>query len=152
MSHWKMPLVIGALVITVAACCCGSLGALTGQTEFTTGDFADVPAYPGSTQTTESDQAINTMTRLFALVAQEAEWKHYVTTDAQSDVVDWYKNALPDYGWTTASNTSIPTQNGLVYVREDDSSVMLAIFVLPNSQDSSKTDIIVGRVRVSSGD
>lgn len=152
MSHWKLPLITGMLVITMAACCCSSLGGLMGQTEFTTGDFADVPAYPDATQSTESDRVISTMTRVFALAAQEAKWKHYVTTDSPDDVVDWYKDVLPDYGWVTASmeGTNVQAQNALICTKADDPGVMLVIFVTPNSEDSRKADIVIGRMHVSS--
>ncbi len=154
MSHWKLPLSVGTLVMTFAVCCCSSLGALTGQTEFTTGDFADVPAYPGATQSTESDQALSTMTKVFALVAEETEWKHYVTRGSPDDVVDWYEDTLPDYGWVTASAETggVQTENALFFAKEDDPNVMLVIFAVPNSQDSNKTDIVIGRVRISSED
>ncbi len=152
MGHWKLPLVIGALVITLAACCCSSLGGLLGETEFTAGDFADVPVYPGATQSTESDRVLSTMTQVLALVAQEAEWKHYITTASADDVMDWYEDTLSDYGWVTASleGANVQAQNTLIYAREDDPNVMLAIFVVPNSEDSSKVDILIGRLRISS--
>ena len=152
MSHWKLPLSIGALVITLAACCCSSLSGLMGQTEFTTGDFADVPAYPDATQSTESDRVISMMIKVFALAGQEAEWKHYVTTDSPDDVMDWYADALPDYGWVKASmeGTNVQTQNALIYTKADDPDVMLVVFVIPNSEESSKADIVIGRMRVSS--
>lgn len=152
MSHWKLPLIVGTWIITLAACCCSSMGGLTGQTEFTTGDFGDVPAYPGASQSTEADQALSMMTKVFALVAQEAEWKHYVTTDSPDDAMSWYRDVLSDYGWETASMEGVQTQNALIFAKEDDPNVILAVFAVPNSQDSNKTDIVIGRMRVSSED
>lgn len=154
MGHWRLPLIVGGVVLAVAACCCGSLGGLMGQTEFTTGDFADVPAYPGATQSTEADQTLSTMTKVFALVGQDAEWKYYVTTGSADEVMDWYADTLPDYDWVTASmeGTNVQTQNTLIYAKADDPGVMLVIFVVPNSEDSSQVDILIGRMRVSSAE
>ena len=153
MSHLRLPLVLSVLIAALSTCCC-PLGGLIGGAEFTTGDFANVPAYPGSTQTTEANAAVSAMTMVFSFVAEEIEWKHYVTTDSESDVLDWYE--LPDYGWGTASGEdlgNVETEGGLIFSKEDDPEVLLVIFAITGLEEgSSDTHVVVGRIRIADED
>lgn len=153
MTHWKLPLTLSVLVATLASCCC-PLGDLLGETEFTTGDFADVPAYPGSVQITESDTAVSAMTRVFSLIAEEAEWKHYTTSDSASDVLDWYESNLPEHGWAAVSDEDLGTEyeseNGLFFVKANDPQVMVIVLAVPDFEGGSEVHIIIGRILVSS--
>ncbi len=155
MSHLKLPLVLSVLIAALSTCCC-PLGGLIGGAEFTTGDFANVPAYPGSTQTTEANAAVSAMTMVFSLVAEEIEWKHYVTTDSESDVLDWYEDVLPDHGWSTTSGEGlgdVETEGGLIFSKEDDPEVLLVIFAITGLEEgSSDTHVVVGRICIADED
>ena len=134
---------------TIAACCCSALGGLLGGVEFTTGDFADVPPYPGSSQTTDSIAGVETMLGVFNLIG-ESEWKHYKTPDSESDILDWYEEVLPTRGWEEASAEDVGStsaENTLVYAKEDgDSAVMLLIMAI--SDDAGDNHIIIGRIQM----
>jgi hypothetical protein len=133
----------------MASCCCPLTG-LLGGAEFTAGDFPDVPAYPGSTQSTESNAAIGAMVGVFSLMGGEAEWKHYVTADSENDVLDWYADELPGYGWTMASEDELEdVENGLLFWKDDDPSVMLAVLVLSALDESGNLDIVIGKIDVA---
>jgi hypothetical protein len=126
---------------------------LLGGVEFTTGDFADVPAYPDSTQTTESISEIEAMMGFFNLIPGDATWKHYTTSDSESDVLDWYENVLPTYGWEESSSEEYSgtssSENTLVYAKEaDDATVMLFIIALPDIGDTGDNHIIIGRIEI----
>jgi hypothetical protein len=151
MNHWKFLLVLPVLAVTLTACCC-PLGTIFGETKFTTGDFDDVPAYPGSTQTTESNPAVSAMTTIFSLIAEEVEWKQYTTTDSETDVLTWYEGTLPSYGWIVASEEDlgdIEMEGGLVFVKADDPEVMLAVFTMPDVEGGGEMYILIGRIRIS---
>jgi hypothetical protein len=136
---------------TIAACCCSGLGGLLGGVEFTTGDFADVPSYPGSTQTTDNISGVETMLGIFNLIG-ESEWKHYKTPDPDSDILDWYEKVLPTHGWEEASAEdfgSTSSENTLVYTKEaGDATVMLLIMVLPDTDDTGDHHIVIGRIEL----
>jgi hypothetical protein len=144
----KISLALVAFV-TIAACCCSGLGGLLGGVEFTTGDFADVPPYPGSTQTTDTVSGVETMLGLSNLLG-ESEWKHYETPDSESDILDWYEKVLPTHGWEEAEAEdfgSTSSENSLVYAKgEGDSTVMLLIMALPDVDDTGDNHIIIGRI------
>jgi hypothetical protein len=146
MSYLKVPLALLALAIVFGTCCCGALGGLVGV-EFTTGDFADVPPYPGSTQTTESNDTLGLMTMAFSLIPGEAEWKHYTTDDSESDVLDWYADNMPDQGWEEISPEDMEVQtqseNAIFFAK---SNVMLVVFAVSGIDDTGDTHIIVGRI------
>ncbi|MBW1811856.1 MAG: hypothetical protein JRI70_04700 [Deltaproteobacteria bacterium] len=155
MNHLKFTLILGALAITLTACCCpcGSLVPLLGsEAEFTTGDFADVPAYPGSTQTTESDPILGVMVTALSFIAEESEWKHYTTTDSDSDVLNWYGDELPGYGWSAASgeNLDVKKEGGLIFEKEEDPEVHLFILAASDIDGGDETHILIGRIRISS--
>lgn len=147
----KISLALVAFV-TIAACCCSGLGGLLGGVEFTTGDFADVPPYPGSTQTTESISELEAMMSFFNLIPGDATWKHYTTADSDSDVLAWYENVLPTHGWEEASSEDLGTssENTLVYEKgTGDSTVMLIIMALPDVGDTGDNHIIIGRIEMA---
>lgn len=134
---------------TIAACCCSALGGLLGGVEFTTGDFADVPSYPDSSQTTETISEIETVLGVFNLIG-EAEWKHYQTPDSESDILAWYEKVLPTHGWEEAEAEDIggtSGENTLTYVKEEgNSSVMLLVMAF--SDDADDNHIIIGRIEI----
>jgi hypothetical protein len=149
MGRWQVSLVLSVVLAIMASCCC-PLAGLLGGAEFTAGDFSDVPAYPGSTQSTESNAAIGAMVGVFSMMGGEAEWKHYITTDSENDVLDWYEGELPGYGWTMASEDELEgVENGLLFWKDDDPSVMLAILALSAMDESGDTDIVVGRIDIA---
>jgi hypothetical protein len=156
MSNLKVPLALSVMTAAlIVACCCaglGDLGGLLGGVEFTTGDFADVPGYPGSTQTTDSIPGMEGMMAAFSLVPGEAEWKHYTTTDSQDAVLGWYADELPSDGWEQASSEDmdISYEGGAFYAKTAGSTdVMLFILVLPDTDDSDLNHIIIGRVELN---
>ena len=154
MKHLKLALILGVLAPTLTACCCpfGSFGSLLGGgAEFTTGDFADVPAYPGSAQTTESDPVLGIMVTALSFIAEESEWKHYTTTDSDYDVLSWYADELPGYGWITASSEDlgVETEGGLVFENTSELDVLLFVFATPDVEGDDETHILLGRIRVS---
>lgn len=151
MSSLKIPLVLSVIVIAlIAACCCsglGGLGGLLGEIEFSTGDFVDVPAYPDSTQTTDSVSGLEGLMSVFKFIPGEAEWKHYTTTDSADDVLDWYSDELPSEGWQEATDEDMETsyENSAFYAKSvGDTEVMLFILVLPGDPN----DIVVGRIEL----
>lgn len=148
MSYLRVGLVLSLLAAALVACCC-CLNVLGGNVEFTTGDFSDVPVYPGASQTTETNSMIGTVTGIFALLARDAEWKHYTTSDPEADVLEWYSDTLPNYGWTDASGQygTSSSEGSLAFVSEDDPSLLLVIFAGPLS-DGGVTDIIIGRMHI----
>ena len=152
MSSLKVPLALSVIAIAlIAACCCsglGGLGGLLGGVEFTTGDFVDVPAYPGSTQTTDSVEGVDTALSFLNFIPGEKEWKHYTTTDSESDVLDWYADVLPSEGWEEASAEDMETsyENSAFYAKTDGSDeVMLFIMVFPDAENH----IIIGRINLA---
>jgi hypothetical protein len=154
MSNLKTPLVLSAITIAlIAACCCSGLGGLSGLlggVEFTTGDLADVPAYPGSSQTTDSIEGVDEALGFFNVIPGEKEWKHYTTTDSESDVLDWYADVLPDEGWVESSeDVGDSGENGATYTKvEGSNSVMLFVMVVPDTE----THIVIGRITIVVGD
>ena len=148
MSSLKISLALSAVIIAlIAACCCGGLGGLLGGIEFTAGDFADVPSYPGSTQSTDSVEGVDTVLSFLNLIPGEKEWKHYITTDSESDVLDWYADVLPSEGWEESSTEDVETEyeNSASYTKMDGSdSLMLFVMVLPDDENH----IIIGRIKI----
>lgn len=146
----KISLALVAFV-TIAACCCSGLGGLLGGVEFTTGDFADVPSYPGSSQTTDSVAGVETALSFFNLIG-ESEWKHYKTPDSESDILDWYEKVMPTHGWEEASAEdfgSTGAENTLAYEKEEgDSTVILIIMALSDVDDTGDSHIIIGRIEI----
>jgi hypothetical protein len=156
MSSLKAPLVLSGITIAlVAACCCsglGGLGGLLGGVEFTTGDFADVPSYPGSAQTTDSVAGMEGMMAVFNLIPGDAEWKHYTTTDSESDVLNWYADKLPSFGWEEASSEDMGTsyENSAFYAKSvGDTGVMLVVLALSDVDNSGYNHIIIGRIEMN---
>jgi len=140
---------LGVLAAALSGCCC-PLDMLISETEFTSGDFADVPAYPGSSQSTESDAAIDAMTTVMNLVADEAEWKHYITSDGERDIADWYEDNLPSHGWLAYTGDAVDDADmgsTLLFQKEGDADVLLVLFVLPDEDGDSH--IIIGRLAVA---
>ncbi|MBN1812939.1 MAG: hypothetical protein JXA14_13980 [Anaerolineae bacterium] len=155
MSSLKIPLALSVIAIAlIAACCCsglGGLGGLLGGVEFTTGEFADVPSYPNSTQTTDSVSGLEGMMAVFKFIPGEAEWKHYTTTDSEDDVLAWYADELPSQGWQEASSEDMETsyENSAFYAKSvGDTEVMLFVLVLPDVDDSGHNHIIIGRIEL----
>jgi hypothetical protein len=145
----KISLALAAFV-TVAICCCSGLGGLLGGVEFTTGDFADVPGYPNSTQTTDPVSGLEGMMAVFRFMPGEAEWKHYKTTDSESDVLDWYENVLLTYGWDVSSeDTGTSYENSAFYAKMvGDTEVMLVVLVLPDTDNTGYNHIVIGRIEM----
>jgi hypothetical protein len=152
MSSLKIPLLLSIVAgALVAACCCSGLGGLLGDVEFTTGDFADVPGYPGSTQTTDSVAGMEGMMAVFRFIPGEAEWKHYTTADSDDDILDWYADELPSRGWEKASSEDVEVsyQNSGFYTKTvGDTDLMLFILILPDPDDSDLNHILVGRIEL----
>jgi hypothetical protein len=155
MSSLKIPLVLSVIVIAlIAACCCSGLGGLSGLlggVEFTTGDFADVPSYPNSTQTTDSVSGLEGMMAVLQFIPGEAEWKHYTTTDSEDDVLDWYAGELPSLGWQEASSEDMEVsyESSAFYAKTvGDTEVMLFVLALPDVDDSGHNHIVIGRVEL----
>jgi len=144
MTNIKSLLILTALAITLTACCC-PCGSLLGRANFTAGDFPDVPAYPGATQTTQTNLAINAATSIVTLAAEDSEWKHYTTSDSDSAVLDWYAGELPQHRWVQADTEDIKVQGGLLFVKMDDPSTLLYLFTLADPQGEDKTHIVIGR-------
>ncbi len=156
MSSLKIPLALSVVVTAlIAACCCsglGGLGGLLGGVEFTTGDFADVPSYPGSTQTTDSVSGMEGIMAVFKLIPGDAEWKHYTTTDSADDVLGWYADELPSLGWEEASSEDMQTsyENSAFYAKTvGDTEVMLFILALPDVDNTGYNHIVVGRIELA---
>jgi hypothetical protein len=149
MSSLKIPLALSAIVIAlIAACCCSGLGGLLGGVEFTTGDFGDVPAYPGSVQTIDSVEGVDTALGFLNFIPGDKEWKHYTTNDSESDVLDWYADVLPSEGWEESSAEDVETsyENSAFYAKTDGSDeVMLFIMVFPDAENH----IIIGRINLA---
>jgi len=144
MHHLKSMLILGLLAVTLSTCCCpcsSCASLLGGKGEFTTGDFADAPPYPGSTQTTESDPVLGMVPATISIIAEEAEWKHYITTDSDADVLEWYEEELPAHGWNSTS-----AEGGLTFEKEGDPNELLFIFAAPDSGGSDETHILIGRL------
>ena len=109
MIRWESLFVLSVLGAAMTACCCSPCEALFAAAEFTAGDFPDVPAYPGATQTTETSAAINALVAAMSLIVEDSEWKHYTTDDPVSAVLDWYSEELPVYGWVEADVEEVRT-------------------------------------------
>lgn len=148
MSYLKIPLALLVLATIFGTCCCGALSGLTGV-KFTDGDFGDVPPYPGSSQTTESNDALGLMTMAFNLIPGDAEWKHYTTGDSEDDVLDWYLDNMPRQGWEEISSEDMEVQtqseNAVFFAKSD---TMLVIFAVAGIDDTGDTHIIVGRIEI----
>ena len=145
----KVPLAFLAFSLPIA-CLGGALGGAIGGVKFTTDDFADVPAYPDATQTTESNTTLNTMTMFFKFIPGTGEWKHYVTSDSESDVLDWYAEELPEQGWGEVTEEDMPeiqtqSENGVFYFKDD---TMLVIFAASGIDDGDDTHILIGRIKL----
>lgn len=150
-------LVLLALAVTLTGCCCPfDFSSLLGETEFTAGNFPDVPVYPGATQSTESDTVLSAMTAVFSLITSEEEWKHYVTSDSDISVLDWYQDRLPGQNWVEASSEELgttDTEGTLMFTKSNDSNLFLVIFAISGiDTSSSDTDIVIGRLRVTGTD
>jgi hypothetical protein len=86
------------------------------------------------------------------LPAEEAEWKQYKTSDSETDVLNWYENTLPDYGWVAASGEDlgdVEMEGGLIFVNQNDPEVMLVVFVAPDLEGGGEISILIGRIRIS---
>ena len=148
MSYLKIPLALLALVIIFGTCCCGALGGLAGV-EFTDGDFGDVPPYPGSSQTTESNDALGLMTMAFSFIPGDKEWKHYTTSDSEDDVLDWYSVNMPRQGWEEISSEDMEVQtqseNAVFFAKNN---TILVVFAVAGIDDTGDTHIIIGRIEI----
>lgn len=141
MSIFKVPLAVAVLVLALSCCCC--LGTLFGEPEFTTGNFSDVPSYPDALQTTDSNALYDSLLAPFEVFG-EVEWKHYTTIDSEHEVLVWYEETLPEYGWSLHESTQT---NGLTFMKVDDDLVMLAVLATDSLDlDSNDTHILVGRI------
>ena len=70
--------------------------ATSDETSGTSGEgCSDVPKYPGASDT---EASWNWGAGQFGENA-EAEWHYYTTDDDPSDVIDYYKDEMPDEGW-----------------------------------------------------
>lgn len=150
MSSWKPLVVLSVVAVLLTGCCCCPISLPFGNAEFTAGDFPNVPIYPGASQTSESNIMINAMVAGFDLLAEESEWKHYVTTDSEEQVLDWYSRTMPDYGWAGIALDSTGTDVGisvgaLAFVNMSEPNRPLYIVTLPDP-DTGQTHIIVGRI------
>jgi hypothetical protein len=110
------------LVFPSLACnLCGGLNpsGLLGGGNFTTGDFPDVPAYPGATLTTTVPEEVKAITIPFQFIDKNAEWKCYKTADGQQAVVNWYTQNMGGTGWNKAEMSQQPggvrTEGALVF-------------------------------------
>ena len=146
MLHLKTPVIVAATMLGIAACCCCSFLGLGGDAAFTAGEFADAPPYTGATQTTETNAAINVVVGMLSILPGEAEWKHYTTSDSELDVLSWYQDNMPDYGWEVSTENS---GDGLYFNHEDDASLMLVILTMPDLDDSGKLHILMGMLDTS---
>jgi hypothetical protein len=148
MSYLKIPLALLTLAVIFGTCCCGALSGLAGV-EFTAGDFGDAPPYPGSSQTTESNDALGLMTMAFNLIPGTTEWKHYTTGDSEDDVLDWYSDNMPRQGWEEISSDDMEIQtqseNAVFFAK---SNMMLVVFAVADIDDTGDTHIVVGRILV----
>jgi hypothetical protein len=148
MNHLSIPLAVFVLLATQCCCCCG-LGGLLGGPEFTTGDFPNVPQYPGSVQTTESNILFDSMLGAFEVFG-DAEWKHYTTGDSKRRVLSWYEENLPDHGWRISDDEQ---SDSLTFLNTDDPTVMLVVLAAgPLDLTTQDTDILIGRIDVLSGE
>lgn len=149
MSHLRIPVAVFVLLLaTQCCCCCQMLG--IGGVEFTTGDFTDVPRYPGSLQTTESNILFDLLLGIFDPLG-DVEWKHYTTGDSQDRVLDWYEENLPGYGWELSDDEE--QSNNLTFRNTDDPTVMLAIVAEgPFDLETQDTHILIGRIDILGGD
>jgi hypothetical protein len=152
MLSWRSFLVLSALAATLTACCCpcGALidGSILGQANFTTGDFVDAPAYPGATQTTETDTAINAMIAAMTLLSEESEWKHYTTGDSPDDVLAWYEAELPTYGWFVGDFEDAQVEGALFFIKATEPNTALYLIALEDFEGGNVTHIILGRVQL----
>lgn len=153
MSHLKITLVLVLLVAATTTACCCPLGSLLGEAEFTEGDFTDVPAYPGASQTTESNTAINLMVTPISLVAEDVEWKHYTTDDAEGEILSWYQDRLPNRGWSEATAEdlgNVETEGVLIFSKDDEPDTLLVVMAVSGLEEGdSATHILIGRMTVS---
>ena len=147
----KIPLMLSFVAaVVIAACCCSSIGGLLGGVEFTTGDFSDVPSYPGASQTTDTVPGIEGAMTVFKLIPGTSDWKHYTTTDSDDDILDWYEDTLGNYGWVTSDEyDSSQSENTLAFVKESgDQAIMLFVMIMPDPDDSDVNHIILGRIEI----
>ena len=155
MSIWRVLAVAAALmtaVLTSGCCCCCPTDALPTE-PFTAGDFADIPPYPDAEQRTGDDPTYGLVTLPFQFITDDAEWKHYVTSDDEDTILDWYSAQMEEAGWIGAdeiADTPMPMQNGLLFFKEDDPDV-LAIIVTTPGPESGERHILIGRLQVSIG-
>ena len=89
------------------------------------------------------------MIGLVSVMAQEAEWKHYRSSDSADAILGWYSDTLPGYGWATVEMEGVDVQGGLFFVRTGESGIALYVLTLPDVEGSNVTDIVVGRMRLS---
>jgi len=94
-----------ALVLVVVLVIVGSRGTILtggvplGGITFTSGDIPRVPAYPGSTQSTDS-KGVSVPDDMRRVVGtKEAMWKRYLTGDSAEQVLAWYDKAITDAGF-----------------------------------------------------
>jgi len=148
MFSWKSLLLMFVSAAVLTGCCC-PLGSLLGTAELTTGDFDDVPAYPDARQTTESDMAVNTLVAIVSLISEEEEWKHYISSDPDSAILDWYTDTLPQYGWTPTEFEDIDIEGGLFFVKAAEPDTALYIGIVPDVEGGEDMHIVVGRLKLS---
>lgn len=150
MSSWKPLFVLAVVAVLLTGCCCCPVTLPFGNVEFTTGDFPNVPIYPGASQTTESNILINAMVAGFNVLAEESEWKHYLTADSEEQVLNWYSRTMPDYGWVGIALDSTGADVGvsvgaLAFANINEPNRPLYIVTLPDP-DIGQTHIIIGRI------
>ena len=153
MSFWKWSglVLVLMLAMTSSGCCCCCSPDMLPTEFFTAGEFADVPAYPGATQQTGSDMTMGLATLPFRLITDDAEWKHYVTADSASNVLDWYTAQMAAGGWISASDIGgedVPTENALIFARPDDPTTIVVIMIVPDP-DGTQQHILIGHLHVS---
>jgi hypothetical protein len=148
MISWRSLLVLSVLAAFLTACCC-PLGSLLGEAEFTTGALADVPAYPGARQTTETNTIINALVAALSLVAEDSEWKHYVTSESEGVVLGWYEDTLPGYGWALTEFEDVEVEGGLFFVKATEPATTLYIGVMPDVEGGDELDIVIGRLKLA---
>jgi hypothetical protein len=47
------------------------------------------------------------------------EWRYYRTGDDNDDVIDYYKDEMPGYGWDEMGYFNFPTYSQCIFIKND---------------------------------
>jgi hypothetical protein len=87
--------------------------------------WSDFPSYPGAVRQYEAFSVFPTT----GIETYTWEWRYYRTDDSTSDVKNYYRNKMPEYGWDETGSTNLGSYTRIIYEknhREDMAYVLIA--------------------------